>query len=160
MNSIDSHVGVKKGAFQWGKKKKRRKESQPLETEQPGEQCPGGTEELCSGPSFELVGKQKEQLQLSGDRPVHHLLHKSFKSHPCQTCILFPSSPEAVQDLTLEFPRQGSSCVLLQGMPKALSLDRTKALCLCHTPKPRQDPRTQCSPQRELVRQMLSSSLV
>lgn len=32
---------------------------------------------------------------------------------------------------------------------KRLSLDRTKPLCLCHSPKPRQDPRTQCSPQRE-----------
>ena len=109
-----------------------------METEQPGEQCPSGTEELCSGPSFKPVGKQswKEQLQLSGDSPAHHLIYnKSFRTHAChchrcQTCLLLSSSPEALQDLTLEFPRQGSSHVLLQGMLKVLEPWQDQAFVL------------------------------
>lgn len=57
MNSIHSHVGVKNELFN-KKEKKKRKEAEPLEMEQPGEQCPGGMTDPGLGPSFKVVGKQ------------------------------------------------------------------------------------------------------
>jgi len=82
--------------------------------------------ELDLGRSFKPLRKQsqKAQLQLSGGSPAHHLMHtNSFKTQACHchpTCLLVSSSPEALQDLTLKFPRQDSSHLLLHGMPKAL----------------------------------------